>query len=237
MQDTRSIEEIYVFRLTAHIFLIEDTDYDYSGTDVSAYIKYNNVAEALAAEIATPFETPLNKCLQSTSYNADTGLMTAIFEVLVNENTSEFTNSMDEAETFKYLILDMSFEDGIYEGERATFTVNGEHVGFFDIRNSSGLHVDFIGKKPGPSQVDYEALWRKEHDKERSKISAAEVIMDWHSYSASVGNERRQIQHTLYTKYAIRHIYGVTGMFIELLKKPFYKTAEERLSALLRIVV
>ena len=229
-------EEIYVFRVTAPVFLIEDTDYDYSGTDVNAYIAEHNVATALAEEIAGLFETPLTKCLQSTSYNAETGLMTATFNVLINENRSEFVNSMDDAETFKYHILDLSFEDGIYEGERANFTVDNEHVGIFDIRNARDLQVEFIGKKPGPSQADYEALWRSEYAEDRPKISAAEVIQDWFTYSTVMEANRREIQHNLYVKYALRHIYSVTGIFIRLLKKPFYKTAEERLTALLQIV-
>ena len=236
MSDKHSIEEIYVFRVTAPVFLIEDTDYDYSGTNVNAYIAENDVATALAEEIASPFETTLTKCLQSTSYNVDTGLMTATFEILVDENMSEFANSMDEAQTFKYHILDLSFEDGVYEGERANFTVDDEHVGIFDIRNSRDLQVELIGKKPGPSQADYEALWRSEYAEDRPKISAAEVIHDWYTYSTVTEGSRREVQHNLYVKYALRHIYSVTGIFIRLLKKPFYKTAEERLTALMQIV-
>ena len=221
-------EEIYVFRVTAPIFLVEDTDYDYSDTDVRAYIAENDVATALAEEIASGFETSLTKCLQSTSYNAETGLMTATFDIL--------DSSMENAESIKDYILDLSFEDGIYEGERANFTVDDEHVGVFDIRDERDLQVELIGKKPGPSQADYEDLWRSEYAEDRPKIGAAEVIEDWHTYNAVTEENRREVHHNLYVKYALRHIYNVTYIFIQLLKKPFYTTAEEHLAALRRII-
>ncbi len=236
MQHNRKAsEETYVFLVNASVFLT-----DYAGpvdsAAASAYVKEHNVADALAAEIADPFTTLLNTSLQHTSYNADTGIMTALFNVVIGPTTAEFARSTDYAQTFKDIILNMSFEEGIYESCMATYTVDGNHIGRFDVRDPESLRVELVAIKPGPSQQDYENLWAKRYEQDRSKMGPTEVIQDWHIYSAVEGKERHEVMHNLWTKYTLRGAYNVLGIYTELFNRHFYATNDDRLNALHRVI-
>jgi hypothetical protein len=231
-------EKRITFRVSAPVFLHEDDDntISYSVSSMKAYIEEHGIAELLAQEIAIPYEWTNNKCLQSVTYDKETGFMTAILQILINESCVEFADSTDHVPTLKGLILDCPFEDGIYEGDGAQFIMGDSFVGVFDIRSAKDLRVEVISEGIGPSVESYEAEWRATYQTVASKLGADEVVGDYKSYSAVYGGDTSGVFHNLYTKYMDRGIYDMIRMYRQILEKPFYKTEDERLEALVRII-
>lgn len=233
------MEKRHVFSVTAKLFLAEeDVDIPYSEDDVDAYIVTKKPYVALLEDVANQFELTYNKCLQEVAYDPSTRTVTATLQILIGPHDIYFPGEDAgdlEADLVDY-ILDCSFEDGCYEGESASFIVEDEVVGVFDIRDRRTLHVELVEVLSGPSREEFEAVWREEIAEFNGLISYSEALGDFRAYlEEKDSSAQRLLYQDLIHKYLHRHIYGYAGVYKRIADSANYQTIEERLAAFARV--
>jgi hypothetical protein len=242
------MEQRFTFRLVAELFFAEDIPYDnyeteeeipkYTEADVDAYIQEHQTYKRIMEDVASSFDTTLNKCIQSLEYDPRTRTITAVLQILMQPGVYPFAGETveDYADDLKDDILTNSFEDGCYGSEDCIFHVEDKPLGFFDIRDRKTLHVEFVSVAPGPTQEEYEESWKPEAEV-LAKISYSEALGELRQCMALKDMTKRDTQLSTYLIEHVRHgIYGVIYVYRQLLERPFYKTDKERLAAFERIM-
>lgn len=235
------MDKRHVFSVTAQLFLVENdaVDVTWSEADVDAYIAQEKPYVTLLEDVANQFELTYNKCLQEVAYDPATRTVTATLQILIGPHDIYFPGEDAgdlEADLVDY-ILDCSFEDGCYEGDDATYIVDDEHVGVFDIRSRRTLHVELVEVLPGPTHQEYEAVWSEDIAESKSNISYSEVYEDFRAYlEEKDSSAQRLLYHDLISKYLCRQIYGYAGVYKRIADSAFYGTDEERVAALERVM-
>jgi hypothetical protein len=242
------MEQLFTFRVVAELFLVEDIPYDdyesdeeipsYTKADVDAYIEEHQPYKRIMEDVASSYETTLNKCIQSLEYDPRTRTITAVLQILMEPGVYPFAGETveDYADDLKDEILTDSFEDGCYGSEDCIFHVEDTALGFFDIRDRKTLSVEFVSVAPGPTQEEYEASWKPDAEV-LAKISYSEALGELRQCMALKDTTKRNTQLSTYIYDHVRRgIYGIIYLYRQLLERPFYKTDEERLGAFERIM-
>lgn len=225
------MDKYYTFNVTAHLFLHEDEPADYSDDTLNNYIETHKPYEALFEDLCFGFETYHNpKCIQSLIYDRETRTITATLQLLITPGSTFFPDSPDiYAHNLKDYILSNSFEDGCYGGDGASFILNDNYVGVFDIRKHVQVTLNHV--RDGPCQEAYETEWVEEYKESAHKFMDSEALTNFKRYIYAPTEEKRSVSHDLTVHYLRREIYGLMTVFLRIEKSPFYNSDDERVTA------